>query len=605
MSRITVARGVWTTFRTSFTNVHRELLSIDRTYVIYEWCSDILGTVRTLGIVVAGGAILQEALRKSTPSWTLVLIGMMGFALYSVFTTLLHSWLTERGEIFDALYFTQTERRMAKHLSTLDLGRMLDPAFLELSQMADRRGTHSINSLWSTQRQTVAAALGILLSSAIILNLDPFLGLLAICFALPQVLRTWFREKRHRELDEQEALTRRQRNEVNESISVARLAVTTRLLSLTRSFVDYYDDLTAVLFNNIRVLARFNRHWRLGIGLIEMVILCLFLWHFASGLVGGKYTIVAMAAIFASMHMLSSELSGFGSSLAHMDHLQRDYDYLVSFFETKPLVDESLCSDVQFRHTPTITVDHASFTYPGSGDPALRDCSLIIKPGEKIALVGKNGSGKTTLLRMLARVYLPSSGTILANSTSLAKMKQNAWLGHAAMIVQDGMLTGVELARALTGKPADALSAEELDRLWKALELTDAKSLVLEDPRGLSVWNGPEWPNGRGFSTGQEQRLLLAAGMYRALEAQMHVVMLDEPTANCDAEMKANFFSALANAPELARHTILVSMHDPLYLHFFNRVLQFENGMLVNDLRNPEEIEKYRKDIALSLAHDL
>ncbi len=605
MSHINAVKGVWTSFRASIINVHRELLSIDRTYVIYEWCNDIFSTVRTLGVLVAGGTILQEVLHKTTPSWTLVLIGITGFALYNVFTIMLGTWSTERGELFDALYHTQTERRMAKHLSTLDLGRMLDPAFLELSQMADRRGSRSISNLWHTQRQTVAAAFGLTLCSGIILKLDPYLGLLAVCFALPQVLRTWFREKRHRELDEQETLIRRQRNEVNESISIARLAVTTRLLSLTKSFVEYYDDLTGLLFNNVRLLARFNRHWRLGIGLIEILMLCLFLWHFASGLIGGKYTIIAMAAIFGSMQMLSRNLSVFGSSIARMDHLQRDYGYLVSFFETKPLIDESLCREVQFRHTPMISVDNVSFTYPGSGDQALSDCSLTINPGEKIALVGKNGSGKTTLLRLLARVYLPSSGTIIANSTSLTEMKQNAWLGHAAMIVQDGMLTGVELARALTGKPADALSTEELARLWKALELTDAKSLVLEDPRELSVWNGPEWPNGRGFSTGQEQRLLLAAGMYRALTPSMHVVMLDEPTANCDAEMKSQFFSALTSAPELARHTVLVSLHDPLYLHFFNRVLQFENGSLVNDLRNPEEIEAYRKDIALSLAQDL
>ena len=160
---------------------------------------------------------------------------------------------------------------------------------------------------------------------------------------------------------------------------------------------------------------------------------------------------------------------------------------------------------------------------------------------------------------------------------------------------------------ALTEKYLETgeLSEEELSRLWAALEVTDARRLVQEDPRGLGVWNGTEWSDGRGFSTGQEQRLLLAAGVYRALNPSMHIMLLDEPTANCDAEMKSHFFSALTKSPSLKRHTVLVSMHDPLYLHYFDRVLHFENGSLMQDLRTTSQIEAYREKIALSLAGDL
>lgn len=85
----------------------------------------------------------------------------------------------------------------------------------------------------------------------------------------------------------------------------------------------------------------------------------------------------------------------------------------------------------------------------------------------------------------------------------------------------------------------------------------------------------------------------------------MFVGVFDEPTANCDAEMKSRFYGALTNTPEFKDKTIVVCLHDPLYLPFFNRVIHVEDGRVVKDLRTTPEIEAYMKDIALSLSVDL
>ena len=58
--------------------------------------------------------------------------------------------------------------------------------------------------------------------------------------------------------------------------------------------------------------------------------------------------------------------------------------------------------------------EHVDFTYPGAAEPAVRDVSFALRPGESLALVGENGSGKTTLIKLLTRLYTPDSGRITA-----------------------------------------------------------------------------------------------------------------------------------------------------------------------------------------------
>ncbi len=66
-----------------------------------------------------------------------------------------------------------------------------------------------------------------------------------------------------------------------------------------------------------------------------------------------------------------------------------------------------------------IRFENVSFTYPGSSRPALRNISLHLKPGEKLAIVGENGSGKTTLIKLLTRLYTPDSGQIFLDGLDL------------------------------------------------------------------------------------------------------------------------------------------------------------------------------------------
>jgi ATP-binding cassette subfamily B protein len=269
---------------------------------------------------------------------------------------------------------------------------------------------------------------------------------------------------------------------------------------------------------------------------------------------------------------------------------------------TQPLIDESHAEDIEITETPELLVEDISFAYPSTGIPVISGCSLIIRPGEKVALVGRNGSGKTTLQRLIAKIYVPTNGSIWIDGHEIRSVRQQSWLNYVVVATQELKLPSMEIARALTGHVATEI---DKNRMGAALVFSGADDVVTELPDGINTWIGEDWPTGRGFSTGQMQRLALAGAFYRFLDPKIFVGIFDEPMANCDVETRARFYQSVSKAPEFRRKTVIMSLHDPLYLQHFDRVLLLQDGKVAKDLRGHDEIVSYRERIAMTLAGDL
>src|SRR5437899_2237545 len=84
-----------------------------------------------------------------------------------------------------------------------------------------------------------------------------------------------------------------------------------------------------------------------------------------------------------------------------------------------------------------IRLDHVSFAYPGTSRLVLDDVSMSLPAGSVVAIVGENGAGKTTLVKLLAKMYEPTSGSILVDDTPLARMPADEWRSRLAGPFQD------------------------------------------------------------------------------------------------------------------------------------------------------------------------
>lgn len=171
-----------------------------------------------------------------------------------------------------------------------------------------------------------------------------------------------------------------------------------------------------------------------------------------------------------------------------------------------------------------IVFDGVTVHYPGAEQPALADVSLVLEPGERVAIVGKTGAGKSTLLDLLQGFVRPTRGRITVDGVDMGELSMRWWRSQVAVVAQQVKLfPGTVRDNLLLADPAATDAA-----LDAALRAARADGWVGRLPRGLDT------PLGESvrLSGGQIQRL----GLARALLKQAPLTLLDEPTASLDRE---------------------------------------------------------------------
>ena len=602
MNILTSGKRLLRDTKNTLVTVNRTVMSIDPLYVRITWAGSAFNSLQQLGLYTLFGGLVGRVVEKVTIDWITVAVGILIYLIYRFTETATTAILALRKRRFDLVLSDQLEERMLAKLTSLDLGRLLDPSFIELQRMARHRGLWAVGELWQKQRELVGSVVALGTGSLVLLGLDRIIGVLAVLTAGPMILRDWLIEAKRRELEEAEWLTFRKKIEVSYELTSTNAGLRSRLWKLTGPYHTYFRELVGELINNAMTLARFDRRWNLIVGLVEVCTFAILCGYFASGFVEGKYTYLQLGAILGSLTMLVSGVHQFGSSLTQLEQSRQNYEYLTRVLATQPLIDESHAEDLELTETPELLVEDISFAYPSTGIPVISGCSLIIRPGEKVALVGRNGSGKTTLQRLIAKIYVPTKGSIWIDGHEIRSVRQQSWLNYVVVATQELKLPSMEIGRALTGHVVMKI---DKDRMGAALVFSGADDVVANLPEGLDTWIGEDWPTGRGFSTGQLQRLALAGAFYRFLDPKIFVGIFDEPMANCDVETRARFYQSVSKAPEFNRKTVIMSLHDPLYLQHFDRVLLLEDGKVAKDLRGHDEIVSYRERIAMTLAGDL
>ncbi len=206
-----------------------------------------------------------------------------------------------------------------------------------------------------------------------------------------------------------------------------------------------------------------------------------------------------------------------------------------------------------------IRFEHVTFSYPGTDRVVLDDVTLDLPAGAVVAVVGENGAGKTTLVKLLARMYAPDTGRILADDVDIARVPNTDWRARLAGAFQDFYRFEFR-ARTSVGL-GDEPRLDAPGVVESAIDRAGADDVIDRLAYGLDTQLGPTWDEGVEVSFGQWQKLALARGFMRE---EPLVLVLDEPTAALDAETEHALFERYASATRSeavtsGRITILVS----------------------------------------------
>jgi len=226
-------------------------------------------------------------------------------------------------------------------------------------------------------------------------------------------------------------------------------------------------------------------------------------------------------------------------------------------------------------HLPAISgrysLKSAVFRYGDeSSPPSLSVRELQIKPGERIAILGKNGSGKSTLLQALSGLLEPSSGELLLDNIALQHIDPADVRRDVGLLTQNSRLFhGTIRDNIVLGAPHASQ-----DEILRALSVVGADEFIRRLPKGLEqvILEG-----GNGLSGGQKQALLLA----RLIVREPRVVLLDEPTAAMDEATERHFIRQLQSWG--AGRTMIIATHRMRVLEVVDRVIVVANGAIVLD----------------------
>ncbi|PKO62170.1 MAG: type I secretion system permease/ATPase [Betaproteobacteria bacterium HGW-Betaproteobacteria-18] len=211
-----------------------------------------------------------------------------------------------------------------------------------------------------------------------------------------------------------------------------------------------------------------------------------------------------------------------------------------------------------------------SFTYPGQSAPSLRNLSFSIKPGEKVAILGRIGSGKTTLEKLILGLYLPTEGAVLVDGIDLRQLDPAELRRQIGYVQQDVMLFYGSLRENITlGAPLADDAA-----IVKAAEIGGILSLVNQHPKGFDMLVGER---GESLSGGQRQGVAIA----RAVINDPPIMLLDEPTSSMDYSSEDDIKRRLTEFSK--DKTVILISHRTSLLELAERIIVMDGGRVMAD----------------------
>lgn len=419
---------------------------------------------------------------------------------------------------------------------TLELPQFEDSEFYDKMTNARREASSRPLSLVNRTFGLVQSALSLITYGALLISFSTWAVVVLILAAMPAfIAETRFAGEAFRLFRWRAPETRQQRY-LETLVAREDFAKEVKLYQLGEMLLGRYRNLFDQLYGEDRDLTIKRGFWSYLLSLLSTATFYVAYAWIVVETVAGR---ISLGDMTMYLTVFRQGQTTFSSALSSIGGMYEDNLYLSNLYEF-------LESEVPKRYGRAIKgtnpedgirFENVYFTYPGSTKPALKNISLHLKPGEKLAIVGENGSGKTTLIKLLTRLYTPESGKIVLDGLNLEEWDLDVLRRRIGVIFQNfvryqftvGENIGVGDVEKLEDETSWEIAAE------KGMALPFIEGLTDSFKTQLGRW----FKSGQELSGGQWQKIALSRAFMRK---NADILVLDEPTSAIDSQAEYEIF---------------------------------------------------------------
>jgi ABC-type multidrug transport system fused ATPase/permease subunit len=281
---------------------------------------------------------------------------------------------------------------------------------------------------------------------------------------------------------------------------------------------------------------------------------------------------ISIGLFAASVAAFKSVQDAAKNLLTRLGRLPEQFLFAKDYFAYLDLEEDSEGGEKTIPAVETLSAGAVSFSYPNAAAFAVEGASLIVRKGEKVAILGENGSGKTTFIKLLLGMYKPESGTVRCNGVPLDELRKPDLYKRFSVVAQNFVPYKLTLRENIAIADTDRLYDDEGIR--RALVRGGGAGAFENAASDLETMLGREF-GGIELSGGQWQKIAISRGLFRDGE----LVVLDEPTAALDPIIERDILTSFL---EIARDkTAVIISHRVGLCRLVDTVVVMKEGRIV------------------------
>lgn len=552
--------------------------------VLCLWAMTIMYYMIRMFIPLLQSALLDGAvsLFDDIPKYSLLIIGLLGILFSEALLSLNNAkwgilYTSASNEINIGI-----QSKIYNKLCTIPYGCFNSPEIYEKIQIVSGKYAGYCSSFLAGR--TLSSLIGTLISfiftTSVLISIDPIIALVVVCGNFFGLFKTWLEAHLNYYSAVEKMKDRRYADTYRSTLFDRNTIKEIKVLGLTDYIYRKWYKFTSrvnrktIGYNISFLLLDFLTYLIANVFTVAALLLT------ARMILNGEIGIGSFLLVYSSSGSLidtSGNLFGAFRDLKLSTYYNSLYNEIMSMPDIE-LNEESMTHNDHTKDSLDIIFENVNYTYDGSATKAIDNLNLVIRQGEKIAIVGENGCGKTTLVSLLNGLYIPDSGNIyvsgISHTEQLALIRR-----HISTVFQKFGKYETNFRENIVISDINHSYSDE--EIMECAHKTGIDKKIYDYVAGLDTPIGRFEKGGINLSGGEWQKLAVTRGLFGK---DKKILIMDEPNAALDPVAEADMYKNILDTVGTNKdQTLILITHRLGAIKYVDRIVVMDHGRIVED----------------------